>query len=64
MRLGSRSPEHKCSVHNIWLEKVGEVDGVEQLCCPACLYEDTKEMSKLITEQKIRILKLEEEVDG
>ena len=63
MRLGSRSPEHKCRQHGLWLVKVGEIDGIEQLVCPVCLYEDTKMMSDLITEQKIRIYKLEEAQD-
>ena len=63
MRLGSRSPEHKCSEHGLFMVKVGEEDGIEQLVCPVCVYEDLKWMSELITEQKTKIRELEEALD-
>ena len=61
MRLGTRSPEHKCHEHGLWLVKVGEEDGQDQLMCPVCLYIDSRMMREFITEQKIRIGELESE---
>ena len=61
MRIGTRSPEHKCTNHDLWLVKVGEVEGIDQLMCPVCLYEDTVMLSKIITEQKIEIEELKGE---
>lgn len=61
MRLGTRSPEHKCHEHGLWLVKVGEADGLDQLMCPACLYNDSKMLRKIITEQKIEIGELKGE---
>lgn len=61
MRLGTRSPEYKCHKHGLWLVKVGEVDGEDQLMCPVCLYEDSKMLSGIITELKIKIEELKDE---
>ncbi len=63
MRLGSRSPDHKCPEHGLFMEKVGEEDGIEQFVCPVCVYEDLKWMSNLVTEQKTKIRELEEALD-
>ena len=63
MMIGSRSPEHKCREHGLWLVKVGEIDGIDQLRCPVCMHEDLMQMSDTITQQKIRIYKLEEARD-
>ena len=58
-RVGSRSPDHKCSVHGLWLIKVAE----DTLRCPICMQMDIEWMSKLISEQKLRILELEGKLD-
>ncbi len=59
LKVGSRNPEHKCSIHGLWLIKVAE----NEYRCSVCMQMDIEWMSKLITEQKLKILELEGKLD-